>query len=82
MHFNENKLIKIEFMPNLLESDKLLESKDMNTSNRPQEAKIKSSATIKSAFDSLSQTLSISSNFFWNIVFKLGDSALNFFNPE
>ncbi|CAD8159292.1 unnamed protein product [Paramecium octaurelia] len=82
MHFNESKLVKIEFLPNLLESDKLLESKEMEMSNKPQEIKLKASATIKSTFDSLSQGVSISSCFFWNIVFKLGDSALNFFNPE
>ncbi|CAD8051402.1 unnamed protein product [Paramecium sonneborni] len=82
MHFNEKKLIKIEFMSNLLESDKLLESKEIEISNKPQEIKLKASATIKSTFDSLSQGLSISSCFFWNIVFRLGDSALNFFNPE
>lgn len=35
MHFNENKLVKIEFLSNLLESDKLLESKEIEISNKP-----------------------------------------------
>ena len=35
MHFNESKLVKIEFLPNLLESDKLLESNEIDISNKP-----------------------------------------------
>lgn len=35
MHFNENKLVKMEYLPNLLESDKLLELKEIDISNKP-----------------------------------------------
>lgn len=54
MHFNDNKLIKLEYMNNLLDGDKLLESSEVHSSNKPQEIKIKASATIKSTFDQLS----------------------------
>jgi hypothetical protein len=54
MHFNDNKLIKLEYMANLLDGDKLMEATEVSNSNKPQEIKIKASATVKNTFDQLS----------------------------
>lgn len=48
----------------------------------PQEYKIKSSSTLRQLFDTIKQPLGAQSIYFWNVIFTMADSTLNFLNPE